>query len=173
MGYTTDFDGFVEVVPPLNEAEVSYLTDFANTRRMNRSNGPYFVKGEGNMGQDVGPDVIHNYNDPDPSQPGLWCQWVPGQGGTTLEWDGGEKFYYSAKWMKYLIQEFLSEDKFRDVAAMVAVDERFAQFTFDHVVNGTIRAFGEDSEDRWDLVVENNDVSTVEYEYAATERRRV
>ncbi|HVK36196.1 MAG TPA: hypothetical protein VM428_11120 [Microlunatus sp.] len=41
MGYTTEFTGFVTVSPPLNPAEIAYLDQFSDTRRMNRPAGPY------------------------------------------------------------------------------------------------------------------------------------
>lgn len=167
MGYSTDFWGEVRIDPPLNASEKSYLQDFASTRRMKRENGPYFVKATGFMGQ--GPDEdVQEYNGPDITQPGLWCQWVPTEDGSALEWDGGEKFYSSVEWMKYLINAFLSsEAKLKtdlEEGAFEAqawpVDERFKDFTFDHVVNGEIDAQGEDLDDRWKLTVEDNEVRT-------------
>lgn len=166
MGYSTDFSGSVEIEPPLNEHEIAYLRDFAKTRRMNRTGGPYFVKGEGAFGQGAGPDEVLNYNDPPEGQPGLWCQWAVADDGSYIEWDHGEKFYNSAEWMAYLIDHFLrpgakaSMDLVAPVATeeAVAADERFTNFTFDHTLNGEIEAQGEDPSDRWLLIVENNKV---------------
>lgn len=161
MGYQTDFWGKVEISPPLNPYEVAYLKDLAQTRRMDRENGPFFVRGGGIMGQGHEADV-RNYNSPDPSQPGLWCQWVPSDDGTSIEWDGNEKFYNAPEWMVYIIDTFLAlppDDE--TYAAMVTADLRLAEFTFDHSVSGIIEAQGEDSEDRWRLVrlvVEDNTV---------------
>lgn len=157
IGYHTDFNGYVIVTPPLNEHEVSYLTDFANTRRMDRESGPYFVKAGGFMGQENTPDV-RDYNQPPPGQPGLWCQWVPvivNDGETIIEWDGGEKFYNAAEWMTYIIDHFLREGARAEGSD---ADERLEHFTFDHVVNGVIHAQGEDSDDMWKLVVTDNEV---------------
>lgn len=70
MGYTTEFYGAVEVQPPLNEKEIEYLKKFADTRRMDRRNGPYFVEGSGFCGQGSDSD-IYDYNRPPPGQPGL------------------------------------------------------------------------------------------------------
>ena len=42
------------------------------------------------------------------AQPGLWCQWVPSEDGSAIEWDQGEKFYYYFAWLRYLIQNFLA-----------------------------------------------------------------
>jgi hypothetical protein len=166
-GYTTDFTGQVTITPPLNEHEASYLADFAYSRRMEREEGPYYAKNDGNFGQTSTPGV-RNYNGPPAGQPGLWCQWIPGQSYATgednaaLEWDGGEKFYNAAEWMAYLIDHFLKPACAAacNLSDAIKQDERFAHFTFDHVLNGEIFAIGEDPDDRWKIVVENNVVKT-------------
>ena len=149
MGYTTEFFGHVAVDPPLFEEEITFLMKFSRTRRMNRTNGPYFVDGNGFMGQDRDPDII-DYNNPPTGQPGLWCQWVPTDDGAGIEWDGGQKFYDSVEWMKYLIDHFIGSDP---------LAKGTLPFLNAHTVNGRIRAEGEDRDDNWTLVVENNVVS--------------
>ncbi len=52
MGYTTEFAGHITITPPLNAEEIAYLTKFANTRRMARTKGPYYVDNPGFAGQD-------------------------------------------------------------------------------------------------------------------------
>jgi len=152
MGYTTDFEGSVTVEPPLNEAEIAFLKKFNDTRRMNRKKGPYYVDGGGFAGQDQEEDII-DFNSPPRGQPGLWCQWVPTEDGTQLEWDGGEKFYESVKWMQYIIDHFLKP------GAIAAAELPFLQAN--HVVTGEIFAQGEESSDKWKLVVENNKARSV------------
>lgn len=154
MGYTTDFWGEVQISPPLNQAEIDYLNKFNQTRRMDRQRGPYFVDGTGSYGQNHDAD-IRDFNRPPTGQPGLWCQWVPSMDGTAIEWDGGEKFYESDKWMAYLIDHFLKPG----AQAQHSGDPQFAEFTFDHVLNGEIDAQGEDPGDRWKLVVKDNKVT--------------
>jgi hypothetical protein len=167
MGYTTDFSGSVDIDPPLNEDEISYLKDFSRSRRMNREKGPYFVGGGGLYGQDREEDVL-DYNQPPAGQPGLWCQWVPGGAewaqedeATTLGWDGGEKFYSATHWMRYLIDHFLKPgaEASKNLTDSIAQDQRFANFQFNHVVNGAISAQGEEPDDRWRLRVEDNEVT--------------
>ena len=54
MGYTTEFGygGSVSISPPLNAHEIAYLREFAASRRMDRTRGPYFVgNGSGPFGQ--------------------------------------------------------------------------------------------------------------------------
>lgn len=148
MGYTTDFDGAIKIDPPLNQAEIDFLVKFNETRRMDRTEGPYFVDGPGFMGQDNTSGVI-NHNRPPACQPGLWCQWRPTDDGQFIEWDGGEKFYDSLEWMRYIIDHFLKP------GALAPLD--FLQKN--HTLNGEILAQGEDIRDRWTLVVTDNKVS--------------
>jgi hypothetical protein len=151
MGYTTEFYGHVTVTPPLSAHEMTYLMKFANTRRMDREKGPYYVDGKGYAGQDEEPD-IRNYNTPPAGQPGLWCQWVPTPDGAAIEWNGAEKFYDADEWMQYLIDHFLKP------GAIGKKTDGTVTFA-DHVVNGTIEAQGEDFSDIWQLNVKNNVVS--------------
>lgn len=151
MGYTTEFSGSVRVDPPLNEEEVAFLTKFSGTRRMNRTNGPYFVDGTGYAGQGDDPDII-GFNQPPPGQPSLWCQWVPTDDSAGIEWDGGEKFYDAAEWMQYIIDHFLKPGAY--------AKSQLPFLQANHVVSGVIEAQGEEMDDRWKLVVEGNKVST-------------
>lgn len=149
MGYTTDFEGMIEVVPPLNEAEMDFLRKFAETRRMKRGKGPYYVDGSGSFGQGSDEDIME-YNVPPEGQPGLWCQWVPTHDGTGIEWDGNEKFYDSPEWMTYIIDHFLKP------GCVAAKELPFLQAN--HVCNGHIYAQGEESSDMWLLEVNDNKV---------------
>lgn len=151
MGYTTDFTGSVTISPPLNAEEVAYLKKFNETRRMERTKGPYYC-GEGDFGQDREDDII-NYNGPPAGQPGLWCQWEVSEDGFEICWDGGEKFYDSVEWMAYLIDHFLADTPL--------AKSELPFLTGGHTVNGTIEAQGEDGDDFWKLVVTDNVVSRV------------
>jgi hypothetical protein len=162
VGYTTTFEGRVEVTPPLNEAEATYLRDFNESRRMKRTKGPYFVGGSGWRGQGGDEDVLDANHAPD-GQPGLWCQWVPSEDDAGLEWDQGEKFYDATAWMAYLVEHFLQPSAVAslDLAGSIQQDPRFAEFTFDHVANGFIEAEGEESGDLWAIKVVDNEVTEV------------
>lgn len=159
MGYTTDFYGSFEVTPALSAEHAQYINLFSETRRMRRDaarleefedpvrvavglplgdEGSYFVGGKGLCGQDRDSSIL-DYNSPPGSQPGLWCQWVVGEQGETLEWDGGEKFYYYVEWLEYLIEHFLKP--------------------WGYAVNGEVRWVGEDDEDRGTIVAINNVVT--------------
>lgn len=127
MGYTTSFSGHFDLNKPLTKAHQDYLKEFCNTRRMARDinhagladdvirlaaelplgdQGGYYVGATGFQGQDNDASVI-NYNTVPVGQPGLWCQWMPGEDGKTIEWDGGEKFYCYVEWLEYIIEHFL------------------------------------------------------------------
>ena len=164
MGYDTEFFGSVTVEPPLNKEEIEYLNAFAETRHMMRKESPYHVDPNSNVILDFKNDNIIDYNTPPEGQPGLWCQWVPlvterdeegnPVSANAIVWDGGEKFYNAAEWMQYIIDHFIGSDPI----AKKVEPEKFS-FLQGHVVNGEIEAQGEDYDDRWLLVVDNNQVS--------------
>lgn len=157
MGYTTDFSGTIKIEPPLNKAEILYLEAFNGSRRVKRTKGPYFV-GDTDTGvfrpggKITQHDDVIDSNCPPDGQPGLWCHWMPSPEGDEIEWDGGEKFYDSEEWMRYIIDHFLKPD----CAARIALP--FLQAN--HICNGEIEAQGEDSSDSWLLIVKDNVVSS-------------
>lgn len=165
MGYTTEFNGQINVEPPLSQKEIEFLNKFAASRRVQRTRGPYYVEDDGcgklipgkhNMsGQE---DVI-DMNSPPEGQPGLWCQWVPTPEGDAIEWDGGEKFYSSVEWMQYLIDHFIGHHPI----ANKLYPEVFP-FLQGHTCNGVIKAQGEDMDDRWKLIVTDNKITVEELE---------
>jgi len=143
MGYTTEFEGVIKVTPPLSTEEINYLNKFSDSRRMNREAGPYYV------GDDE--DGVYNYNLPPKGQPGLWCQWIPTDDGTGIEWDGSEKFYHAEEWMQYLIDHFFG-------ASPIAkqVDPDAGDFLQSHTFEGVINAFGEERGDIWRLRIDES-----------------
>ena len=159
MGYTTDFYGEFDIEPQLKPEHIAYLKAFNATRRMARNvaltqlrddpiriaaglplgtDGEYFVDGGGFMGQEDTPDVT-DHNKGGGEQPGVWCQWVPNDDGTALEWDGNEKFYHYEEWLRYLLKHF------------------FARWGY--TLNGSVIWEGEDSDDRGKLVISDNELS--------------
>ena len=173
MGYTTDFDGELTIEPPLNEHEVQFLKDFCGSRRQRRTKGPLFAEPGDNFGQGNPYGDVLDGNHPDPDQPGLWAQWVPSDDGTTLGWDGGEKFYHSVEWMTYYIDNLLSSHAALYIQRHVDEHPSLQHFTCDHLLNGTIEARGEDSDDRWDLIVTDNVISVREYTLIADTEYKV
>ena len=162
MGYTTEFSGGLEISPALAPNVVEYINTFSTTRRMKRDvtklpaldphgvcglfgTSNYGLEGEyyastklDSYGQSPDESVM-DQNCPPSTQPGLWCQWVIEDDGKSLVWDGGEKFYNYAKWLEYVIENFI-------VPA-------------GSVCNGDITWQGEESEDMGILRVVNNEVN--------------
>lgn len=115
MGYDTKFKGVVSLQPPLTGEQIAKLRDFAETRH-----------------SDSRDELL-------PGMPGLYCQWIPTRDGSGIEWDGGEKFYESLKWMKYLMEKFITPWGIKADGEMVAQ--------------------GHDISDRWLLRVKDNVVT--------------
>ena len=111
----------------LQKEHAAYLKKFSETRRMKRfatkamdlpdpiresvglllgKEAGYFVGGLGFAGQDSDPSVA-GHNQPPSGQPGLWCKWAPDDEGTTIAWNGAEKFYDYVGWLEYLLEHFL------------------------------------------------------------------
>lgn len=158
MGYTTEFDGSFSVTPPLKPEHVAYLTKFSETRRMKRDatqslkmsdpvreavglpvgeEGAYFVGGGGFFGQDEDSSVLAP-NRPPTGQPGLWCKWIPTEDGSSIEWDGNEKFYDYIEWIQYLITHFTKP--------------------WGYTVNGSVEWGGEERGDTGIITVTDNTV---------------
>ena len=154
MGYDTDFYGRIAIVPPLNQAERDYLRRFVPIHPEDRECGPYALNGRRGEGHSDPP----NHNASVGSQPDSWCQWISSEDGSSLEWDGEEKFYEAERWMAYLIEHFLRPG----ARAQLVTDPQLAAFSFDHVLNGEIGAIGEDPDDRLLLRVTANEVFVLE-----------
>lgn len=153
------FEGQINVSPPLNAAERSYLSAFADTRHMYRVAGPYYV----------GDDESGDSNRECPEQPGIWCDWVSNEDGTALVHNGREKFHSSTEWMRYLIDTFFRRGASlqRELMMMNAVPARsysplFREFIFGHEFDGVIQGYDEGGE-RWNLVVKDSVAAEVPY----------
>lgn len=161
MGYSTDFYGSFKLDKPLTDEHRTYLELFNSTRRMARDaadasllpdqvrfaaglpigeQGGYYVGALGHAGQDEDASIIE-YNDPPKGQPGLWCQWMPDDGGDdAIVWDQGAKFYYYVEWLEYIIEHFLQP--------------------WGYVLNGEVEWNGEDRDDIGQICVKDNVVET-------------
>jgi len=124
MGYSTTFTGELILSKPLTQDQAAYLRAFSDTRRMSRDvkvhkkmkdplreavglpigdESGYYVGDEGNY-----LDAAVNYNYHPAGQHGLWCQWVPSPGFSSLVWDGNEKFYQYVDCANYIQTHFLN-----------------------------------------------------------------
>ena len=115
MGYQTDFSGEFEITPELTAKQVAALKAFAEERH----------EGADERGT---------------TYPELYCQWVPSDDGTVLEWDQGEKFYSYVEWLDYLIERFF--------------------VPWGHTLDGSVIWEGEERDDMGTITVENNVVTT-------------
>lgn len=152
MGYSTDFIGHIDIEPPLNDAEMEYLSAFFDSRRCDRGGDPYEVPGNPRAETLVG-EYGERGNDPAPGQPNLWCDWRVCWDGCCLAWNGTEKSYSMIPWLRYLIAHFLKPD------AKAAGDPRFAEFGFDHVLSGMVVGCRRDDKELFALTVRNNRVT--------------
>lgn len=152
MGYSTEFTGHVTVTPPLNPTEAAYLHAFSECRRQTTPEGPYTTT---DYSWPIPAGVVDS---PPEGQPSRWCDWAPTGDAAGMEWNGTEKFDESVAWMQYLIDHFLKP------GAAAQGLPGFEEFTFDHVVDGTIDAQGDMQDDVWKLVVTANTVTKVEVE---------
>lgn len=153
MGYSTDFEGSINIEPPLNSFEIDYLTKFSWTRHMKRQQGPYFVIDDIDNAEDE--TGVISFNEPPASQPSLWCNFLPTEDGTAIRWNECEKTYEGYAWIKYLIDHFLKpKAKTHNMES-----PSFKDFTYNHICNGELIAQGEDPTDHWKIVVKDNVVS--------------
>ena len=91
MGYTTYFGGKFKLNKLADDNLKQMLHGLCTTRRMGRNVDPmYGAEGEFYFKDDN--EGIIDYNTPPKTQPGLWCQWMLGDG-EYIVWDGNEKFY--------------------------------------------------------------------------------
>lgn len=155
MGYSTEFYGSMKIEPPLSQEEVKFLQGFSRTRRCKRKEGPYYVAPEKHedwnvtVGQDYDSPNMIDHNDPPEGQPEVWCKWTVSDDGTELKWDGGEKFYNSSAWLKYLSDHFLGS-KPKAAASL--------RFVKPHRLTGEIMAQGDDPRDRWKLTARDGKI---------------
>lgn len=155
MGYTTDFIGHIDVTPPLNESEQAYLTAFGDSRRYDRTQGPYEVPGNPATERNENDDPVERRNRTASQQPGFWCDWTPCWDGCCVTYDGREKFYDSVRWMEYLIEHFLRPG----ACAQASGSLHFEDFTFDHRLDGLIIGCRRDNKELFAIRVEDNVVT--------------
>ena len=151
MGYTTDFLGHIDIDPPLNDQETTYLSAFQHSRRWDRPGGPYEVPPNPFVEEWEGADP-ESYNRPAPGQPQLWCQWAVGWDGCCLSFDGVEKFYEPVRWLRYLIDHFLVAGAEASRSGLTVFDD----FTFDHRLDGLIIGNRRDTRELFAICVDDS-----------------
>jgi hypothetical protein len=153
MGTSADFVGHIDITPPLNAAEIVYLTAFSQSRRCRRPGGPYVVPGNP-MAETLEDLDIDSYNTVAERQPALWCGWVPCWDGCCVAHDGNEGPFEPAPWLRYLIAHFLKPG----AAASKRRDDQFRDFTFDHHLDGMVVGCRRADKELFAVVVADNRV---------------
>ncbi|KAJ3371263.1 hypothetical protein GGF31_003442 [Allomyces arbusculus] len=151
-GYTTVFDGRVEISPPLSATMRAYLSKFCDMKHVRRDQFKALCARD-TLRHDVGlPHVgLHGeyftgddrYSIIMPeercvTQPSFFCDWRPTSDGTALVWNRAENSQEMAAWLKYLIDEFLEPNNY--------------------TLDGVVKYAGEHKRDCGIIVVKNNDI---------------
>lgn len=152
MGYTTDYVGHIDIVPPLNDEEVEYLTAFRESRRCQRPGGAYDVPGNP-WAEEPSEFPVDDYNRVADGQPELWCNWSVCWDGCCLAWNGTEKSYAMVEWLRYLIAHFLRP------RAKASGHSGFEDFTFDHRLDGMVVGCRRDDKELFAITVTGNRVT--------------
>jgi len=161
MGYSTDFEGCIDINKKVDEKTQKWLKGLSNTRRMKRDTkvlskllgiteeeclSEYGEDAKNyfdyiDMGQRHTEDIL-NYNFPPSNQPGLWCNWTLGEDNNSIEWNGAEKFYEYIEWMRYIIDELVERG---------------------YEMNGIISWEGEDRSDCGRIIVKDSKVNVIRF----------
>lgn len=113
MGTTTYFKGEFKLNRPLDASTKALIDKLATSRRLARHVNPfkYGVQGELYVSNhdynDGNNEGVLDYNSPPNTQASLWCHWTTNAEGTAILWDGGEKFYNSAHWIRFILHSIL------------------------------------------------------------------
>ena len=139
MGYTTEFFGKFDLNKPLDLKIKKFLDMFSDSRRMGRRKDPaYGIQGEFFVLEETIETDVIDYNKPPSTQPSLWCNWVPTEDGTGIQWNGSEKFYNYTEWLVYLINKILAPNGY--------------------ILNGKVDYEGEERSDSGTIEIKDNHV---------------
>lgn len=152
MGYNTDFDGEIKINPALPKDIANYIRDFSRVKHIKRD--PEVVpslndgKGlsycfNGNPGPDgcyyIGKDESLGTGEEELDGLSLWCDFTVSQDGSEIMWNQSSRTIKALEWISFLINHFIAP--------------------FGHVCNGTIECCGDNFDDKWEICVENNEVT--------------
>lgn len=85
MGYTTNFNGELQLNRPLTHQEWLELKQLANYEKA----------------------VYEAYTETPDTIPDSYLQWEPNESGTAIVWNGEEKFYDYIHWLRWLIKHYM------------------------------------------------------------------
>ncbi|GGM88294.1 hypothetical protein GCM10009721_11640 [Terrabacter tumescens] len=179
MGFSTRFLGRLDIEPPLNPSEVAWLTAYAELDRRHFTD-PYEVPvnprafrleqerqraeefrqppaRSGTSGRRAVTRDAFTTLTPGDGTPYPHLDWIPCRSGCCLIWDSAtEKSRMAEAWLTFLIDHFLRPG----AMARHSAKPDFAEFTFDHVLNGVIAAERDDTRELWLIRCRDNEIST-------------
>ena len=131
MGYNTDYKGefYIYKTSTGRKAKLPkklgvLLVNLSRTRRMYRdvkklaeflkisikeckekfgNYGEFYFHNDNKMGQTHTPDII-DFNNPPPTQPGLWCNFTYDSKKNAVVWNSSEKTYDGTQWIDYILR---------------------------------------------------------------------
>lgn len=159
MGYTTHFYGAVDITPPLNEHEISYLEDFNQTIHQTYADDrPLAVYPAGTPRTGL-PEVTNHFLAPAP-KPGIHCGWTVSEDGSELVTAGDSDHDYDhPEWLAFLIEHlFDPENPDALIHRHRGDDPRLKHFTA-HTFRGVLAADGEGDDDDWYIFVGDRNTS--------------
>ncbi|NYI77913.1 hypothetical protein [Nocardioides panzhihuensis] len=142
MGYQTDFIGYLQVLPALNESERALVDRISGSIFLDRS-----VTGLRSVGdQDAARAELLGM------APNGWSNWTSCPTGCCLSYDGGDKANHMIPWLKYVMATFLVS------GAKAEGRAGFEAFTCDHVLNGMVVGSRRDNRELYAITVRDNQV---------------
>ncbi|MFD7072965.1 hypothetical protein ACFV9G_02040 [Nocardioides sp. NPDC059952] len=142
MGYQTDFVGYLQILPELNEDERELI---------NRISGSVYVDR-----RETGLQALDNDNAAalalQRTAPRGWSNWSACPQGCCLSYDGGDKANHMVPWLKFLMSTYLTP------GAAASGRDGFETFTCDHVLNGMVVGSRRDNRELYSITARDNDV---------------
>jgi hypothetical protein len=137
VGYQTDFVGYLEIEPPLEERERSLVNRISGSVFMrNADTGLRVADGEDELLRDLMRDA-----------PRGWSNWTACPQGCCLSYDGGDKANHMVPWLEFLMATLL-------VGSRTALGGDAAAGA--RTVNGMVIGSRRDNRELYSITVRNN-----------------
>lgn len=145
MGYQTDFVGYLEVTPALNEREIALVNRISGSIFIDRPTGALRVADEVS-------ELAESVRTLEAAMPRGWSNWSACPQGCCLSYDGGDKANHMVPWLKHLMATFLVP------GATAEGLPGFEELTCDHVLNGMVVGSRRDNRELYSITVRDNAV---------------
>lgn len=143
MGYQTDFVGYLEVTPTLNDREITLLNRISGSIFIDRPTGGLRVADELS-------EMAESVRKLESDMPRGWSNWSACSQGCCLSYDGGDKANHMVPWLKHLMATFLVP------GATAGGLPGFEELTCDHVLNGMVVGSRRDNRELYSITVRDN-----------------